>query len=70
MLVTTTRRRERHVARPVMLLGVAQPSGGHPDKHLAGPRLVELDVLDLPVGARLVQHRRLRPHVSVLSLST
>src|SRR6476469_5080029 len=34
-----------------MQLGVAQPGKGRADQHLAGPRLVDLDVLD---GQRLV----------------
>jgi hypothetical protein len=49
--------RERQVTGPHVLVGMAQPAGAHLDQHLAGPRLVELNGLDLVVLARSVKQR-------------
>ena len=46
---------EDHVAGDEVLVGVAQAGGGQLDLDLAGLRVVELDVLDAPLGVRLPQ---------------
>jgi hypothetical protein len=47
-----------------VLVGVAEAGRGEPDLHLPGDRVADLDLLDLPVGVRLVQQGTLGLHAS------
>ena len=49
--------RQRQVAGPHVLVGMAQPAGPDLDQHLTGPRLVDLDRIDLVVLAGAVEQR-------------
>src|SRR5262249_49120805 len=47
----------RHVALENVVVGVAQPGGGHLDQNFAGAGRVELEFLDRPPAADVVQDR-------------
>ena len=55
---------DRDVAGAQVVVGVAQPGGGEPDKHLAGLRLVEVELDDLERLADVPQHRCSRLHAT------
>ena len=45
-----------------MQIGAADADGGHPDQHLAGPRLAQLDRANLERPPRLPEEGGPRPH--------
>jgi len=54
---------QRHVAGQNLVVGVAQPRRGHLNQDLAGARRVQLEFLDGPRPADVVQDGAATPHV-------
>ena len=56
-------------ARGRVEVGVADPAGGEPDEHLAGPGLREVDLLDDERLPELLEHGGADPHAAILCRS-
>src|SRR5271157_1190153 len=59
----------RHVAFEDVVVGMAQPGGGHLDQHFAGAGRVQLEFLDRPWPADVVQDRRAASHAAGLKMT-